>query len=104
MNRTLLAISLLGALTLSATAVQAQGMISGPEPTGPTGVRLPTGIGPNWTPTAEGAIIRQRIHDAGYSGTTMLQRHSDGSWEGQAFKGDTSYMITVDPAGHVTAH
>jgi len=29
-------------------------------------------------------------------------RKSDGSWEGQALKGDTYSMITLDPAGHVT--
>ncbi len=57
---------------------------------------------PNWTPTAEGAIARQQIHDAGYSGVTMLVRNNDGSREGQTFKGDTYYLITLDPAGHVT--
>lgn len=101
MNRTLLAVSLLGAITVASTAVQAQGIVTGPEPTGPTTVRMPT-VAPNWTPTAEGAIARQRIHDAGYAGVTMLTRNSDGSWQGQALKGDTYYLITLDPAGHVT--
>ncbi len=103
MNRTLLAIFLVGAVTLSAAAVQAQVQTSGPEPTGPVTVRMPTVV-PNWTPTAEGAIARQQIHDAGYNGVTMLTRNSDGSWEGQALKGDTYYLITLDRAGHVTQH
>ena len=102
MNRTLLAISLLGAVTVAATAVQAQGMPSGPEPaSAPSGTRTPT-TAPNWSPTAEGAIARQQIHDAGYGGVTMLMRNNDGSWQGQALKGDTYYMITLDPSGHVT--
>jgi hypothetical protein len=103
MNRTLLAIYMLGAVTLSATAAQAEGQIAGEEPTGPTTVRMPTVV-PNWTPTAEGAIARQQIHDAGYNGVTMLTRNPDGSWEGQALKGNTYYLITLDRAGHVTQH
>ena len=47
-------------------------------------------------------LTGQQIHDAGYNGVTMLMRNRDGSWQGQALKGDTYYMITVDPAGHVT--
>lgn len=98
MNRTFLAVALLGAATFAATAVQAQSRDPGPTPGG----HLPMAVGSNWTPTAEGAIARQQIHDAGYNGVTMLMRNSDGSWQGQALKGDTYYMITLDPAGHVT--
>lgn len=102
MTRTLLAFSLVGAAVLAASAVQAQGMPTGREPgTEPNNVRTPT-TAPNWTPTAEGAIARQQIHDAGYNGVTVLLRNKDGSWEGQALKGDTYYLITLDPAGHVT--
>ncbi|MDB5490045.1 MAG: hypothetical protein JWQ58_3760 [Reyranella sp.] len=101
MNRTFLAVTLLGGLTVAATAVQAQGMPSGPEPASAAGSRMPT-VAPNWSPTAEGAIARQQIHDAGYNGVTMLMRNNDGSWQGQAQKGDTFYMITLDSAGHVT--
>ncbi len=102
MNRTFLAVTLLGGLTVAATAVQAQGMPSGPEPaSAPNGTRTPT-TAPNWSPTAEGAIARQQIHDAGYNGVTMLMRNGDGSWQGQALKGDTYYMISLDPQGHVT--
>lgn len=102
MNRTLLAISLVGAAVLATTAVQAQGMPSGRElGAEPGSTRTPTAA-PNWTPTAEGAIARQQIHDAGYNGVSMLMRNGDGSWQGQALKGDTYYMITLDPQGHVT--
>jgi hypothetical protein len=101
MNRTFLAVAMLGGLTVAATAVQAQGMPSGPEPASEAGSRMPT-VAPNWSPTAEGAIARQQIHDAGYNGVTMLMRNNDGSWQGQAQKGDTFYMITLDSAGHVT--
>ena len=102
MNRTLLAFSLVGAAVLATNAVQAQGMPSGREPgTEPSNAFTPT-TAPNWTPTAEGAIARQQIHDAGYGNVTMLMRNSDGSWQGQALKGDTYYMITLDRAGHVT--
>ena len=102
MNRTLLAISLVGAAVLATTAVQAQGMPSGREPGAePGSTRTPTAA-PNWTPTAEGAITRQQIHDAGYNGVSMLMRNGDESWQGQALKGDTYYMITLDPQGHVT--
>ncbi len=69
----------------------------------PTRVLTPT-TAPNWTPTAEGAIARQQIHDAGNNGVTLLTRNKDGSWEGQALKGDTYYLITLDRAGHVTQH
>jgi len=102
MNRTLLAFSLVSAAVLATNAVQAQGMPTGREPgTEPNKVFTPT-TAPNWTPTAEGAIARQQIHDAGYNGVTMLMRNNDGSWQGQALKGDTYYMIMVDPAGRVT--
>lgn len=102
MNRTFLAVALLGSLTVATTAVQAQGMPSGAEPAAtPNGTRMPT-VAPNWSPTAEGAIARQQIHDAGYNGVTMLMRNNDGSWQGQAQKGDTFYLITLDSAGHVT--
>jgi ABC-type sugar transport system substrate-binding protein len=101
MIRTTIAMSLLGAGALASGSVFAQGMPSGPETTGPVGATIPTAAGPNWTPTAEGAIVRQQVHDAGYSGVTMLLRNPDGSWQGQALKGETFVMITVDPAGHV---
>ncbi|MCC8428629.1 hypothetical protein LJ725_06615 [Reyranella aquatilis] len=102
MKRTLLVLSLAATAVLATNAVQAQGMPSGPEPAAePGSTRMPTAA-PNWTPTAEGAIARQQIHDAGYNGVSMLMRNSDGSWQGQALKGDTYYRITLDPQGHVT--
>ncbi len=102
MNRTVLVMSVAAAAVLATNAVQAQGMPSGREPgADPGATRMPT-TAPNWTPTAEGAIARQQIHDAGYNGVSMLTRNSDGSWQGQALKGDTYYMITLDPQGHVT--
>lgn len=101
MNRTLRAVSLVSAAVLATSTVQAQGVPTGREPgTEPNNVHTPT-TAPNWTPTAEGAIARQQIHDAGYNGVTILLRNKDGSWQGQALKGDTYYMIKVDPAGHV---
>lgn len=102
MIRTTIAMSLLGAGLLAGGSAFAQGMPSGPETTGPVGAKLPTAVGPNWTPTAEGAIVREQVHKAGYAGVTMLLRNPDGSWQGQALKDDTFVLITVDPAGHVT--
>jgi hypothetical protein len=101
MKRTLLAVSMIGAVSLSAVAAHAEGQTAGAEPIGTAGFAMPT-VSPNWTPTAEGAIARQQIHDAGYGNVTMLMRNSDGSWQGQALKGDTYYMISLDPSGHVT--
>ena len=35
-----------------------------PDKVGSSDRPLPTAMGPNWTPTAEEAIVRQQIHDA----------------------------------------
>ncbi len=70
MTRTLLAVSMIGAVTFSAVAAHAEGQTAGAEPIGTAGFTMPT-VSPNWTPTAEGAIgpatdpqcrLRQRHH------------------------------------------
>lgn len=102
MTKTVFAASMLGAMLTAVVSAHAQGVPTGPEPAGPVAGGLPTAAGPNWTPTAEGALVRQRIHDAGYGGVTILERNPDGSWSGQALKGDTLYLIKVDPTGRVS--
>lgn len=107
MNRRMLAITLVGATILSTGAAMAQqreldGTAPVPDKMGTTDRQLPTAIGPNWTPTAEEAIVRQQIHDAGYGGVTMLERLPNGTWHAQAVKNQAYYELTLDRAGHVT--
>jgi hypothetical protein len=105
MNRTFLAISLLGATVLAAGAAQAQtepdGTAAKPERVNITSVYTPLGIYPGSNPTAEEAIVKQEIHDAGYTGVASLSRMPDGSWQAQALKNDAYYDVTVDHSGHV---
>ncbi|MCA0246965.1 MAG: hypothetical protein LCH93_10145 [Proteobacteria bacterium] len=107
MNCRMLAITLVGATILSAGTALAQqrepdGTAPVPDKVGSSDHLLPMGMGPNWTPTAEEAIVRQQIHDAGYGGVTMLERMPDGGWHAQAFKNQAYYELTLDRAGHVT--
>ncbi len=107
MNCRMLAITLVGATILSAGTTMAQqreldGTAPLPDKVGSSDRQLPTAVGPNWTPTAEEAIVRQQIHDAGYGGVAMLQRAPDGTWHAQALKNQAYYEITLDRAGHVT--
>jgi hypothetical protein len=106
MNYRMLAITLVGAAILSAGTTMAQqreldGTAPVPDKVGSSDRPLPTAMGPNWTPTAEEAIVRQQIHDAGYGGVTMLERMPDGGWHAQAFKNQAYYELTLDRAGHV---
>ena len=107
MNCRMLAITLVGCAVLATGPTMAQqreldGTAPVPDKVGATDRQLPTAVGPNWTPTAEGAIVRQQIHDAGYGGITMLERMPNGTWHAQAFKDQAYYEITLDQAGHVT--
>jgi hypothetical protein len=105
-----IAIALLGAMvvaagpTLAQQRSEADGTAAVPDKVGASDRPLPTAQGPNWNPTAEEAIARQEIHDAGYGGVTMLERMPDGTWHAQAFKNQAYYEITLDRAGHVAQH
>ena len=102
-----IAIALLGATilaagpTLAQQATELDGTAPVPDKVGASDRPVPTAQGPNWNPTAEEAIARQEIHDAGYGGVTMLERMPDGTWHAQAFKNQAYYEITLDRAGHV---
>lgn len=109
MNCRMLAITLVGVAILATGTTMAQqseldGTAPVPDKVGATDRQVPTGIGPNWTPTAEETIVRQQIHDAGYGGVTMLERMPDGIWHAQVFKNQAYYEITLDQAGHVSQH
>jgi hypothetical protein len=91
MKRTLLTLSLLGVAALC-SSTQAQTV----------GSPLPRGIASSFNTTAEQAIVKQTIHDAGYAGVTDLQHNEDGSWHAQAMKNNSYVDVTVDRAGHVS--
>lgn len=91
MKRTLLILSLLGTAALGISA-QAQTV----------GQPLPRGMASPFNPTAEEAIVKQSIRDAGYAGVTDLQRGTDGTWHAQAYRDNAYFNVTVDRAGHVT--
>ena len=91
MKRTLLTLSLLGIAALGTSSAQAQTI----------GQPLPRGMASSFNTTAEEAIIKQKIHDAGYAGVTDLQSNGDGSWHGQALKNNSYVDVTVDRAGRV---
>lgn len=97
MNRTLLAIALLGASVLVATGAQAQS--AGPYPVG-----SPKGIGATWTPSADESYSKSMIQRAGYSGVSDLMRSSDGSWHGHALKDGAKVDVAIDRAGRITAN
>lgn len=82
MNRTLLAIALLGASIAATTAVQAQ----------------------SWTPSAEASYAKAAIQSAGYSGVSDLTRGSDGTWRAHAVKNNAKVDVSLDRAGRVTAN
>ncbi|MGQ0583781.1 MAG: hypothetical protein ACT4O6_17730 [Reyranella sp.] len=82
MNRTLLAIALLGASIAATTAVQAQ----------------------SWTPSAEESYAKSVIQSAGYSGVSALTRGSDGTWHAHALKNNAKVNVSVDRAGRVTTN
>lgn len=82
MNRTLLAITLLGSSIAATTAAQAQ----------------------SWTPSAEESYTKSVIQSAGYSGVTGLMRGSDGTWRAHALKNNAKVDVSVDRGGRVTAN
>ena len=94
MNLKLLTIALLSASTLATTAAQVQAE--------PHGTLLPRGSASPFNPTAEEAIAKQQIRDAGYGGVTSLMREPDGTWHAQAVKNDAYFDVTLDRGGHVT--
>jgi hypothetical protein len=97
MNRTFLAIALLGASAVVATGAQAQS--AGPYP-----VSSPKGTGATWTPSADEAYSKSLIQGAGYSGVSDLVRSPDGTWHGHAMKNDVKVDVAVDRTGRVTAN
>ncbi|MDP1837684.1 MAG: hypothetical protein Q8N31_07275 [Reyranella sp.] len=97
MNRTLLAIALLGASAIVATGAQAQS--SGPYP-----VSSPKGTGSTWTPSADEAYSKSLIQRAGYTGVSDLMRSPDGSWHGHALKENAKVDVAVDRTGRVTTN
>lgn len=82
MNRTLLAITLLGSSIAATTAVQAQ----------------------SWTPSAEESYAKSAIQSAGYSGVSGLTRGSDGTWRAHALKNNAKVDVSVDRTGRVTTN
>ncbi len=63
---------------------------------------IPRGIASSFNPTAEQALARQAIHDAGYAGVTSLERAPDGAWHAQAYRDNAYRSVTVDRTGHVS--
>lgn len=97
MNRTLLAIALLGASAIVATGAQAQS--AAPYP-----VNSPKGTGASWTPGAEASYAKAAIQSAGYSSVSDLTRYSDGTWRAHALKNNAKVDVSLDRAGRVTAN
>jgi hypothetical protein len=93
MKRTLLTLSLIGVAALCPVAFSAGAQAQTP---------LPRGMASSFNTTAEQAIVKQTIHDAGYAGVTDLQHNEDGSWHAQAMKNNSYVDVTVDRAGHVS--
>ncbi len=81
MNRTLIAIALIGT-SIAATAVHAQ----------------------SWTPSAEASYAKAAIQSAGYSAVSDLTRGSDGTWRAHAVKNNAKVDVSVDRSGRVTAN
>lgn len=82
MNRTLIAIALIGTSIAAATAVHAQ----------------------SWTPSAEASYAKAAIQSAGYSAVSDLTRGSDGTWRAHAVKNNAKVDVSVDRSGRVTAN
>jgi hypothetical protein len=112
MHRTLIALALLGLSTIVASSVQAQsaGPLAGNGVSTstmsysamPQVARDPKGITSTWTPSAEEAYIKEAIRGAGYSGVNSLERDSDGTWHGRAYKGQADVLVAVDRSGHIS--
>ncbi len=96
MKRPLLTLSLIGVAALCPLAFSAGAQAQS------VGSPLPRGIASSFNTTAEEAIVKQRIHDAGYAGVTDLQHNEDGGWHAQAMKNSSYVDVTVDRAGHVS--
>ncbi|MFO1159042.1 MAG: hypothetical protein U1E60_24540 [Reyranellaceae bacterium] len=88
MKRTPLALSLLALVAVSASA--------GAQ-------NVPRGMASSFNTTAEEAIVKQSIHDAGYAGVTDLRHDmNNGTWHAQAYRNNAYVDVTVDRAGHVS--
>ncbi len=97
MNRTLLAIALLGASAIVTAGAQAQSRTPYP-------VSSPQGIGASWTPSAEQSYAKSAIQSAGFNSITGLTRSSDGAWHAHAMKNNAKVDVSLDRAGRVTAN
>ena len=82
MNRTRIAIALLGTSISATTAVHAQ----------------------SWTPSAEASYAKATIQSAGYSAVSDLTRGPDGTWRAHAVKNNAKVDVSLDRAGRVTAN
>ena len=111
MNRTVVALALLGLSTLAVSAVQAQSVpLAGNGVSTstmnytamPAVARDPKGIVAPFNGTAEEAYIKEEIRGAGYSGVNSLMRDTDGTWHARAYKGPADVLVAVDRSGHIS--